>query len=66
MSFERTQSAIVAGRQRAASIEIERARLSGCMRAVLTMTNHDGLRAIVATEMERVLGQHQNGPEWVG
>lgn len=52
-------------RERATSIEIERARLSGAMRAIRDMGGMDAVRAITATELERLAASNDN-LNWIG
>ncbi|WP_162238779.1 hypothetical protein [Brevundimonas sp. Leaf363] len=62
----RPPEAAAAMRQRATSIEVERARLSGAMRAILDLGGVHGLRAIISTEYERVAGAHVLDKDWIG
>lgn len=62
----RTDDAIARMRQRAANLEIERARLSGAMRAIRDMGGMDAVRAMTAAELERLtLSANDNGA-WIG
>lgn len=54
--------AITAMRERAANIEIERARLSGAMRAIRDMGGIDAVRTIAASEIEKLtMSANDNG-----
>lgn len=58
--------AIIAMRLRSTTLEIERARLSGCLRTIRDIGGMDAVRAITATEIERLtLSANDNGA-WVG
>lgn len=58
--------AISAMRERAANIEIERARLSGAMRAIRDMGGIGAVRTITASEIEKLtMGANDNGA-WIG
>lgn len=58
--------ATLAMRTRSATIEIERARLSGCLRTIRDLGGMDAVRAITASEIERLtLSANDNGA-WVG
>ena len=58
--------AISAMRERAANIEIERARLSGAMRAIRDMGGIDAVRTITASVSEKLtMGANDNGA-WIG
>ncbi len=57
--------AITAMRERAANIEIERARLSGA-RAIRDMGGIDAVPTITASEIEKLtMGANDNG-SWIG
>jgi len=61
-----TDICIIAMRERATTIQIERARLSGCLRTIRDLGGMDAVRAIAATEIERLtLGANDNG-DWIG
>lgn len=58
--------AIRAMRDRSAVIEIERARLSGAMRAIRDLGGMAAVRSITAAEIERLtLSANDNG-SWIG
>ena len=58
--------AITAMRERAANIEIERARLSGAMRAILDMGGIDAVRTIAASEIEKLTMSANDNGSWIG
>lgn len=60
------QNAITAMRERASTIEIERARLSGALRTIRDIGGMDAVRAVVKAEVERLtLSANDNG-KWIG
>lgn len=53
-------------RQRADSLAVERARLAGCLRTIRDLGGMDAVRAMTATEIERLtLNANDNGV-WIG
>jgi len=58
--------AITAMRERAANIEIERARLSGAMRAIRDMGGIDAVRTIAASEIEKLTMSANDNGAWIG
>lgn len=58
--------AITAMRERAANIEIERARLSGAMRAIRDMGGIDAVRTIAASEIEKLTMSANDNGSWIG
>lgn len=58
--------AIMLMRQRAANLAIERARLSGVMRAIRDMGGIDALRAMTAAELERLTLSANDNSDWIG
>ncbi|CAN7171794.1 hypothetical protein [Brevundimonas sp. LjRoot202] len=61
----RVAAAVLAMRTRATSIEIERARLSGAMRAIRDMGGMDAVRAICAAEIERLTLTANDNGAWI-
>lgn len=57
---------IAAGRMTAANIAIERARLAGTLRAIRDLGGMDAVRAITATEIERLTLSPGEQGKWVG
>lgn len=62
----KTDRAIIAMRERAANIEIERARLSGAMRAIRDMGGIDAVRTIAASEIEKLTMSANDNGSWIG
>ncbi len=62
----KTDRAITAMRERAANIEIERARLSGAMRAIRDMGGIDAVRTIAASEIEKLTMSANDNGSWIG
>lgn len=62
----KADAAILAMRTRATSIEIERARLAGAMRAIRDMGGIDAVRSITAAEIERLTLSANDNKDWIG
>lgn len=58
--------AIMLMRQRATSLEIERARMSGAMRAIRDMGGMDAVRSMAAAEIERLTLTANDNGAWIG
>lgn len=58
--------AVSAMRQRAANIEIERARMAGAMRAIRDMGGIDAVRSMAASEIEKLMLNANDNGVWVG
>ena len=61
-----TDRAILVMRERATTIQIERARLSGCLRTIRDLGGMDAVRAITATEIERLTLTANDNGAWIG
>lgn len=62
----RPDDATVRMRQMAANLDIQRARLSGILRTIRDLAGIDVVRAMTATELERLtLSANDNG-SWIG
>ncbi len=60
------EQAITAMRQRAANLDIERARLAGAMRAIRDMGGMDAVRAMAKAEIEKLTQSANDNGEWIG
>ncbi|WP_292038591.1 MULTISPECIES: hypothetical protein [unclassified Brevundimonas] len=60
------EQAITAMRQRAANLDIERARLAGAMRAIRDMGGMDAVRAMTKAEIEKLTQSANDNGEWIG
>lgn len=58
--------AITAMRQRAANLDIERARLSGALRAIRDMGGMDAVHAMTKAEIEKLTQSANDNGEWIG
>lgn len=58
--------AAAAMRQRATNIAIERARLSGAMRAIRDMGGIDAVRTITSSEIEKLTMSANDNGAWIG
>lgn len=58
--------AITAMRQRAANLDIERARLAGAMRAIRDMGGMDAVRVMTKAEIEKLTQSANDNGEWIG
>lgn len=58
--------AITAMRERASTIEIERARIAGSFRTICDIGGIAAVRAVVKAELERLTPNANDNGEWIG
>lgn len=57
---------ITAMRERASTIEIERARIAGSFRIICDLGGIDAVRAVAKAEIERLRPNANDNGEWIG